>query len=179
MDGVSEAYRKDLPCYWCLYSNYFDETEPVPWVYVLCEPLIMIGCRKPWPTHPSRLEPVCFQPVVVVVETPGPTIEELSDDEDDRAGWPAWWQEGHGGDWWQEPQEGHDEDWWLGGPGAEWPGEDDADARAGDAAVDDKDWWQDAVGEHLGKSGGKRQEGHGGDWRQEPQEGHDHCFNGK
>ena len=218
MDGVSEAQREDLPCFWCLYSDYYDKTEPVPWAYVLCEPLIENGCRTPWPTHLSRLKPVCFVPVVV--ETPGPTIEELSDDElrmwdseeassdagqDDGDVWASYqrglwekcqcwhayvaWRQAED---WSREEPNHDEDDWAGYASIhsddlwhqrhgdsrddedwlqQWPGEDDADARAGDAAVDDKDWWQEAVGEHLWQEWW--QEGHGGDWWQEPQEGHD------
>ena len=41
----------------------------------------MSGCRRPWPTHLSRLTPVCFE--LEVVQTPGPIIERLSEDSDD------------------------------------------------------------------------------------------------
>ena len=36
MERVSQAERKDLPYFWCLYSNYYDVTAPDPWAYVLC-----------------------------------------------------------------------------------------------------------------------------------------------
>ena len=81
MEPVSQAQRKVLPKFWCLYSDYYEVTEPVLWAYVVCEPLINAGCRRPWQTHLSRLFPVCFE--LVVVQTPGPIIEELSDDSDD------------------------------------------------------------------------------------------------
>ena len=212
-------------------------TEPVPCAYVLCEPLIHVGCRTPWRTHLSRLIPVSFEPVVV--ETPGPIIVELSDDElrmwdseeassdagqddgdvwasyqrglwekcqcwhqkrltmmrmqedwsreepnhdeDDWAGYASihsddWWRQRHGGynrRFWQTCQcwdgcgDSRDDEDWL----QQWPGEDDADARAGDAAVDDEDGWQETVGKHWRQEWW--QEGHGGDWWQEAQEGHD------
>ena len=38
MEGVSEAQRKDLLSFWCLYSDYYVVTEPDPWTKAYASP---------------------------------------------------------------------------------------------------------------------------------------------
>ena len=188
IEPVSQDQRDRLPRFWCLYSDFYEETESSYWTFVLCEPLIDTGCRKPWPTHLSRLFPVRFE--LVIVQTPGPIIEELSDDsddddetrigdseeessdsgEDDEDAWagyqPGLWQTC---EFWHAYVASRDEEDWL----QEWPGEDDEDAWAGYqpglwqtcelwdaylASIHEEDWWQEGHGEDWW------QEWHGEDW---------------
>ena len=92
MESVRPDPREHMDAFYCLYSDYYEVTDPAYWTYVLCEPLLDNGCRRPWQTHLSRLVPVRLE--AVMEHTPGPIIEESfddSDDDDDELSmWYAW-----------------------------------------------------------------------------------------